>query len=804
MRFKKLDLRASGSSMIQLSEFEFYNGDTKVPVPLEGVTNPGGSNAADAGEGAQKLVDDDTDTKWLDANGSPLVFDFGSTVTIDSYRFATANDANGRDPVSWRIEISETGGELDEDWTPVDQRIKYATPTERFTFTETFTIAGEVEPYIKGFEIVQSVVGGEIINYPPGTTFMVIPNGGTIGLLVDVENADTIEITPSVGQTVPDFGLVEFTPEESEQTTYTLTASNSSFGGSSVTKNVTIRSSGGGVSSHRYIRFIATHVRSGVSGAIQLDEFEFFKDGAEVVPVAVTNPGGSNAADAGEGAINLINGAEDTIDPETSAVNYRKWFDNNKAPVIFDFGDEHEGVDSYRFSTANDWDARDPIRWILEGSDDQESWTTIDSFTTHDYPTPLARHTFIPTIYLDPAAPPVLPTVEYFYAVRVPEVSPSAVEFRWKTANATFLEIDPVVGNITLEPEGSMLIEPEEGATYTLTAQSGAGEIVHSLTVPLSSGPVSGITYEEDFADAGTELVLHGVAEIVNDFPQITQPGDSFRLRLTPDRTSQSAAAWYGDRISLGGGFDTTFGMSLVTSSRGYGAEGMSFIVQNTPDGSNAFPGDNGPESDALSVKFSSWDNTEGVLNEARVNVFAGTTLLATSNLRDFPQISLRGQTYATLTGNYNSVPYAVRIVYAPGDLDVYVDGVQVLENVPVTLGQIGAVDAEGTAYVGFAARNGGLSQATDVTSWTLTGTPGSGASEPIKLLASSIDPEEGTATFTWSSTEGKTYRITSSTDLQNWSTVLSQGIPATGSSTSGNVEFTPAAKTFFRVEEEN
>src|SRR5690606_4339240 len=256
--------------------------------------------------------------------------------------------------------------------------------------------------------------------------------------------------------------------------------------------------------------------RSGPTGAIQLDEFEFFNDGTEVLPVAVTNPGGSNAVDAGEGANNLINGDGDVIDPETLVRTRRKWFNGNKATVIFDFRESHGGIDAYRFTTANDFDSRDPVRWALEGSEDMVEWTTIDGVTTNDYPTPTARHTDIPAIRLDSTAPPVLPTVEYFHAVRVPEVSPSAVEFRWKTANATFLEIMPLVGTITLEPEGAVIVEPEEGATYTLTAQSAAGTLTRTLTVPLAAGPVTDIAYADDFADAGNELVYHGVSQIIN------------------------------------------------------------------------------------------------------------------------------------------------------------------------------------------------------------------------------------------------------------------------------------------------
>jgi hypothetical protein len=226
-------------------------------------------------------------------------------------------------------------------------------------------------------------------------------------------------------------------------------------------------------------------------------------------------------------------------------------------------------------------------------------------------------------------------------------------------------------------------------------------------------------------------------------------------------------------------------------------------MIQNTAEGAAALPQDNGPAANALTVKFSSWENTDGILNEARINVFAGATKIGTSDLREVPGITLRGQAYATLTGPVDGTPYLVRIVYAPGDLDVYVDGVLALDSLDVELGDIGAIDSEGTSYVGFVARTGGWDQASDITAWSMSAIAGPGPAAPLKLASSSINPLAGAADFSWFSTEGKEYRITASTDLVTWPTVLGQDIPATGALTTTSVTFTPGAKLFFRVEEE-
>ncbi len=810
IRFKQLELRAVGTTMIQLSEFEFYNGDTLVPIPAEGVTNPGGNHVNDV-QTPDKLVDGLTNTKWLDGNGRPLIFDFGQTVTIDGYRFATANDANGRDPVSWRIEVSETGGESDEEWTPVDQRVQHPTTTDRFTYSEKFVIAGEAAPFIKSFEIYQVGTGGDAVTYPARTYYAVAPNGAEVSLFLEAELADSVSLDPApAGQTVTDYGTYFYVPAPSSATTYTFTATNAA---GSASREVTVRASGGGGSSYRYVRFRTLKLRSGGPRDVQLDEFEFFdttvNPPVEITPVTVTNPGGSNAPDAGQGAINLINGDLDGTD-ENGARIRRKWFDGNNAPVIFDFGATPVPFNFYQFTTANDLEVRDPLRWVLEGRNaESEEWTVIDAVSTHDYPVTTLRHATIPGIHLDATPPDVVPVINHFYAVRAPEIGPSTVEFFWSVDYADELEISPGFGGIDVSDSatGSNVFTPTVGGLYTLTATSPAGVTTRSVTIELVGAPPEGIDYP-DFSLAGEELALLGSSLLINDFPQTPQPGNAFRLRLTPDVGNRLGAAWRTERVSLGGGFDTTFGFHLTTAFRGYGAEGLSFIVQNTGDGSNLLPAsENGPGSNALIVKFSTWDNSSTALVEARVNVYSGSgaTRLGTADLRAFPlNPPLNATPFgALLSGPPGSTPFTARVVYTPGDLDIYVNGALVIDSLDVTLGEIGAADAAGTATVGFVARNGGWHHASDITSWTMSATPGPGNAQPLVLLANTIQSQTGFASFTWASTEGKEYRITASTDLLSWPIILAEGIPSAGSVTSRDVTFTPGPKLFFRVEEE-
>jgi hypothetical protein len=114
-RFTPVKLRdGAAANSVQMSEFRLYlegvqhNGAT--------VSNPGGNNP-DA-ERPGNLVDNDTSTKWLDFNRQPVILAFPSAVSVDSYSWATANDAMERDPIRWTLEGSLNG----VDWTLMDDR----------------------------------------------------------------------------------------------------------------------------------------------------------------------------------------------------------------------------------------------------------------------------------------------------------------------------------------------------------------------------------------------------------------------------------------------------------------------------------------------------------------------------------------------------------------------------------------------------------------------------------------------------------------------------------------------------------
>lgn len=86
-----------------------------------------------------------------------------------------------------------------------------------------------------------------------------------------------------------------------------------------------------------------------------------------------------------------------------------------------------------------------------------------------------------------------------------------------------------------------------------------------------------------------------------------------------------------------------------------------------------------------------------------------------------------------------------------------------------------------------------------------ISGTPLADPPAELKIISSQFDFIGDQLQLTWSSADNKTYRITSSTDLSDWSNILESNIPgATGlSQTNRTVNFTQGTKQFFRVEEE-
>ena len=128
-----------------------------------------------------------------------------------------------------------------------------------------------------------------------------------------------------------------------------------------------------------------------------------------------------------------------------------------------------------------------------------------------------------------------------------------------------------------------------------------------------------------------------------------------------------------------------------------------------------------------------------------------------------------------------------------------------IFDSINVDLVAIGAVNAAGKGYAGFTGRTGFHFESHDVTRWLLTeGAPSTGVA-PLVLKSHSFNFVTDQLTLTWGSSDTKTYRITTSSNLAPpWVTIASgiAGAPAQNE-TSTTVNFTQGTRAFFRVEQE-
>lgn len=668
------------SNSVQLSEFRFYRAGTAASWTGAGVTNPGGNNPA--GEPPAMLIDGLTTTKWLDFNKQGLVFAFPAATTIDSYRFATANDAIERDPVSWTLE----GSDDQSNWTLIDVVRNHPTTTDRFAY-QSFALPASLLPEILAFE-------------PSGD---VVLDGTDHYLIWNLDRTDTAAIDQGVGPVDPVAGSTSIDPPDDADTTYTLTATS---GGGTSTAAVRIRSVTGGTVTARYVRFTPLQLRSGTM--IQLAEFAFLGAGTPVVPATVTNPGGSNAPDAAEGALMAIDGDWNT-----------KWLDANMMPLVFDFGTAAE-FDHYLLTTANDFIERDPLRWTMEASDDGVTWALIENMTAFDFNMPTSRYADSQPIPLPgPSLQPLLSASADFASILIGE----SVDLSWSSTGAATLTCEPGLG--ALDADGSLAVSPTADTTYTFTATAAGGRTATATVfIHVADPTVDTIAYD-DFDIAGDEINLLGSAALVNAHATLPQGGDVRRLRLTPDVGSSTGAAWFRHMQDLGGGFETTFAFQFTTAQSGDGADGMALVIHNDPRRAEAMPGsfhEFGLAANALNICLDSYLNT-GEASAARLLVRSGATTLATVNLAAVPGLTLFSTNQgADLTDTAGTgSPFVVHATCTPGDLDISINGLEVVSNLNVDLAAIGALDASNRAFVGFTARTGGSFECHDVTSWHFT-----------------------------------------------------------------------------------
>lgn len=814
-QFKPTALKNSGTA-IQMAEFTFSNGGTLLNLNNRdgtgvNVVPVSASSAGQVGTGAQDppkivdglpLVNGGTETKWYRgsalADGNELIFDFNTPITVDRYNFCTGGDdtAYNRTPVSWRISARNS---TSDPWTLLDVRVNAVPNITNLTYQGGWDLPADIPPVINSFT----------------TPFSIVLNGTPITYTYNTQYSTSRDIVTGETTLFPlatEAGTQVLTPPSDATTPYTLVGKKA--GSVDAASTSTIRSVIGGASTYQYVRYKITKRRPGVAGLVQLTEFEFYNTAVSEskIPVAsVSNPGGSNAADAAEGVTKLIDGLGN------------KWLDNNNKEVIFDFGTP-VSFNKYSFITGNDDPSRDPIQWTLEGSNDQERWNIIEN-VNFDYGTPLARSTSSTILPLP--GPSMAPAIEFFTASAATLISGQSITLNWSTQSSSSVEISPAPG-AGQALFGSVTLTPTVDTTYTLTAVPLAGgvslPVTRTLTVKVVPDPGKTEIIYDDFAQAGSELVQIGTTTITA--PDSALPG---RLRLTTSAQSQSGAAWFLNKLDGTAGFEANFGLSMNSVPNNFApADGIAFVIHNSPAGTGELgSGENGVLANSINITFKAFGFNPQDASRIQVTQGVGTStiVLASATAYTTPGVELYGIPGVDAQGNYTTTggfpytlgslatdpAYRIRVVYtAPtdetsGDLDVYLDGIAVIQNVQVDLGS-SAADESGKSYFGFSGRTGGNTQFNDITDWSVKF--GDFAELlPYGMVKTLFRYTVGTAGPTavdlvWNADAAANFYVVSSPDLATWTKVPGSDLLGVDGQLGYSVPITATsgAKLFYRV----
>jgi hypothetical protein len=794
-RFVPTDVRGN-TNLIQLSEFKFYDSaGQEIPLTDVTVTSPLGDFPAM--ESPAEAVDNDVATKWLDRNyvGKDLIFDFGedATQTIDAYNYFTGNDAAGRDPVSWSIEGAD---DLADEWTVLDRVIDFVPTDVRqvVATSDNFVFPEVVPPGIEFFEFND-------LNLAAFRS-LIVPNGE---VEVFIETLGEGDISLTVGDeapVTPDQGFNVVPIPDDRDLTLTLTISND---GGSASETLQVRSEETTTRSVQYIRFTPTTTRQPQGSVVHLAELNFFgTDGFEIPVNDVSDDTGTNAIGADEGALKLIDDDAAT-----------KWYSGNSNPIIFDFGSVQE-VDGYSFTTAADLDFRDPVNYILEGSLNGTDFFIMDVVQSMDLAVPLGRGIESQILPL-PVTDSQEPIVE-FSSDRRTVTADQDVILTWEvTADATpAVEILPELASVALSGEEAVSLDAN--STFILSATNPLGRVVQkSLDVSLAT-PFDGELLYPDFDDpSGINTV--GTAEFVDLSDQFLNDPDAERLRLTSIGYGEDGNAWFYEPIDLSQGFETTFVASITHPLYFNGADGMSFVIQNSPDGDETDMGQRlfiapegtvdpgGSTGPSLAIILRTIGDDSNAAADVRVN----GVLLESADLGSDPGLGIAkgvDGNYLLIPGGNGGVNYEVSITYVPGDLDVSIEGVPVFTDLDVNLGDVetAVLDEDGSAYVGFGGRTGGLGENHDVLSWTFSTDveivdPPVGGDLEIASYSFDFSAQPAQLTLTFVSEAGVSYDVTSSGGLETF-TPLQSGILGEEGTTTVTVDLPADTGGFFRVEE--
>ncbi len=412
------DAQYSGTGY-QLSEFQvLLNG--------VGLTNPPGTTAyasvpASGNEMAPKTVDGALSTKWYTSSyGIPLTIAYGQPVKFNSYRWATAGDAVGRDPIAWRLEVGTLGAGGTTNWTLLDAQTNYNPTTTRNAWIGTnFAVRTPFNNVIPDnhpvnvatgarlalanlTETIENLTGSgtlllesnSVVTLTAYTGFTGLVSGAGMVVMQDPNTADGRFLPQDIGTVVRNNGAQGAVLRlggtgtnlfagalQNGSNTLGLVQSGAGqtyFAGTNSTYTGETRIEAGSADIRdgcfaQYVKFTPILMRIGGSNystnTYQLAEFQLMSAGQKL-----TYPFGTTAyAPLGFG--NPAETPMQAIDGNINNKFYSGFSSPNPlivklpSPVWFD---------GYGWFTANDSTGRDPVSWQIETGMDGVNWTVVD------------------------------------------------------------------------------------------------------------------------------------------------------------------------------------------------------------------------------------------------------------------------------------------------------------------------------------------------------------------------------------------------------------------------------------------
>ena len=131
--------------------------------------------------------------------------------------------------------------------------------------------------------------------------------------------------------------------------------------------------------SWQYVRFTLVLTRGQYSGIFQISEFTLKYQGSVV---SYTGASITPVVGGGEGTANIIDGSL-----SNKAFNIGSYFTIYRASGFL--------FNAYTWGTANDVPDRDPVRWIVDASQDNATWTVLDNKSTADQTITTSRNTYV-------------------------------------------------------------------------------------------------------------------------------------------------------------------------------------------------------------------------------------------------------------------------------------------------------------------------------------------------------------------------------------------------------------------------